>query len=668
MKVKIQYIGLTLFMISLSVFTLFSFFPSGRVWGFNIWAYMSNVVPIGIVVSALLLALFVNFYADRLYFSFTKKMFIISTVVTSFLFFGSFLLLRVRTLFLGDGYTILSLLSSGNPLIEKKRQLLESYSHIYLYKLIGAGGLSDALFTYQLISWFAGLLFIGVALYASVKMFESYIEKLLFFLGLISSGFIFLFFGYVEHYSLFALTMLICTVVSVLILKDNLSRWIIVPLTLLACLTHIFGVSLIPPMIYILFMNTKLETLFNKQNAIRKSIILGVPVILFTVLVVYYYKSDYFFQISLVPIVENRLTQEGYTLFSISHLLDMLNLLFLLIPGFLILAISVLFSKPKRIFSQKIYQLALITVLSTFGLAFIFDPKLGMPRDWDLFAFWGIPLSFFLYYFVIKQFKQKAVVHVLLSVILGFSILIPRAYSFTQDDTAITHFRNYLYLDKVKNRNSWILLENYYKEKDDSLKTDEVHTEWKSNFPEEVMMKQANDLLFNQRNPNAAMRLLYDILEVNPTYPDAYAFLGFYYLQTQQYDSAITLLRLSDALSPNRANNIDNLGRAYHSKKDYSNAMKYYQLSNYLDSANYIYKYNIARLYQELGDMENYHNYLKKSASLDGSLDLIKKELIQSHLRRSEIAEVKMIIQNNESLKQDTLFINKLESLLGIKF
>jgi len=37
-----------------------------------------------------------------------------------------------------------------------------------------------------------------------------------------------------------------------------------------------------------------------------------------------------------------------------------------------------------------------LVALLTFGTAFVFDPKIGMARDWDLYAFTGLPLGLLL--------------------------------------------------------------------------------------------------------------------------------------------------------------------------------------------------------------------------------------------------------------------------------
>ncbi|MCK4461803.1 MAG: hypothetical protein KAW46_08350, partial [candidate division Zixibacteria bacterium] len=122
-----------------------------------------------------------------------------------------FYFLRARTHFLGDGYTLLSSLATDQATAMKIREYGESLLHIWLENLIGGDGQAAALLSYQIISIAAGLLFVIVtALFAS-KLFERTADRVLFLLGVCTGGYMLLFFGYVENYSLFVLSVLVYT-------------------------------------------------------------------------------------------------------------------------------------------------------------------------------------------------------------------------------------------------------------------------------------------------------------------------------------------------------------------------------------------------------------------------------------------------------------------------
>ena len=80
--------------------------------------------------------------------------------------------------------------------------------------------------------------------------------------------------------------------------------------------------------------------------------------------------------------------QGSYSLFSLSHLLDLINHQLLVSPvGLLMLLTSVLAFSGRTGRRDRAARFLLILSLCTLAYAFLADPKLGYPRDWDLFAF-----------------------------------------------------------------------------------------------------------------------------------------------------------------------------------------------------------------------------------------------------------------------------------------
>jgi len=654
----------------IAVFTA-SFFPNHRTWGFNVWGYFSVWVPFILLGLGLVLPTTFLFSVRHRAWTVTEechvfdRKYLLATTCLIVLLGLAFYFLRARTHFLGDGYTLISLLSSSHPLIEKYRELGESLAHIWLYATIGGNSEHDAVLTYQIISIAAGIVFlVSVALF-SKAIFKETNSRLLFFLGMVSGGYMLLYFGYVENYSLFILSVVAYCLTGLLALKGQQSRWVLLLLQALTIFFHIFGVTLIPATAYLLIKNSKLEDqllrLSRKTKLLIGLAIVGLALFVFS----YAYSTDYFFRLALVSLFNHRFVQEGYTLFSLKHLADLGNLLMVLLPGLPIFLVVLMRIPLRRLLKRAEYRWLGIVVICTLGATFIFDPKIGMPRDWDLFSFPGIPLSVLCYYTILDNRRRiyGYASIIMLSVVLGFLVLIPRAVSLTIPKVAIDHFRNYLYWDRVKNQNGWIFLTSYYKSVGDSTKWAEALVEWKSNFPEERLMAQANELYYQEKNIGQTLVLLYRILDINPTYPAAYSFLGFCYLELQQYDSATTLLKLADALSPNRPNNINNLGHAYFYKGEYKKAEKAFLKAAYLDSAGYSAQYNLAQFYRYRKQPDKYYHYLAIAASRPNAPAPIVKELIGYHLQQGEIKQAAGIFKGAEQLYSDTAFVRSIKEL-----
>ncbi len=642
---------------------LSSFFPECRFWGFGVWARMgSSGILVSVGTAGLVTIAAYAVYRWTTHLDRSIRTFAAIGVVL----FATAYLFRPQTFYLGDGYTLLALLEEGNPLIEKMRQLGESMAHLWLWEAIDGETQQDGVLVYRIISYTAGVLFVAVAAWLSRKLYEDRGRAFLLFVGLVSSGYMLLYFGYVENYSIFGLSVLIYCLVGLLVWQGRVNHWLMVLLQAVTVLFHIFGVTFIPATLYIIYRRSALhQWVRNVPTWIQATGILATG-ILVIVAFVRVWSRDLFFQISLVPLVEGPLTQEGYTLFSGSHLIDYLNLLFILLPGILVLAGVIVRHRLWRLLAEPEYRWLGLAAAGALGAAFIFDPKLGMPRDWDLFAFAGIPLAVLLYRAVLSRLgRGKGVVTaVMLCVFLGFTVLFARVYSTHDPEIAIARFRDYLYLDKVKNRNAWILLTNYYERAGDSTTAEAAYAEWKGNFPEEELIAKANEMFYEEQDVPAAKALLDSILRINPTYPDAYAFLGMIYLQEQRFDSALATLKLADALSPNRPNNLNNIAHAYYGQGKMNEAEDYLLEAARLDSTGYASQYNLARFYQEQGKAQEYFHYLQEAGNHPEAPDQIKKELVVEYLRRQQFQDAVDIVNADSSLQQDSAFVSQVQSML----
>lgn len=653
----------------ITIYTVAYLFPEGRIWGVNIWAYLPETFLYSLIGISIIIFLIIwqlnkenvieSNGGDSAEIKNSTTLFVMIAISAILIIF--FYFLKAKTFFLGDGYTLLSLLGKESPLIEKQRQLGESLLHVWVYNLIGGKGEQNALVAFQIISISAGALFLSLLGFFSTKIFSNNRDRMLFFIGIASGGYMLMFFGYVENYSIFANSILIYSLSSILIVQGKLKSWAIIPLQALAIFFHIFGVTLIPATIYILLSKTKLGKSLGDIKVRTKIIGIASLGILIVWGFAHFYINDYFFRLSLVPIYGDILTIEGYTLFSIPHLVDLVNLIVLLIPGITVIILCIMFLPIKKIIRTSEFKVLGLIVVGAIGAVFIFDPKLGMPRDWDLFAFSGVALSLFLYYILVSnsdKIKNLGTI-VALASMLGFLSLIPRAFSLTNDDASVLHFKNYLKLDNIKNRNSRLILVNYYKNKGNKKLEDETRDQWKLDFPEEVLIMKANQL-YAQRKYSETISMLYRILNMNPVYSDAYGFLGSCYTDLQKPDSAIENLRIAIALSPYRLNFISTLGLAYIYKGDYDLAEKTLYDAISLDSTQFAPYYNLANMYKLQKNREKYFENLTHAATKKDSPIQIVKELIQYCLSTNNFGLANKLIDRNEIIKKDTLYIRQL--------
>ncbi len=609
----------------LTAFLAASFFPQYRVWGMNLWAYFPIYVPLVLFGLGAVIPFAIRWIPGRDQDNQSNGKYWLITIGLTVLFGLAFYFLRARTHFLGDGYTVLSLLAQENPLV-KTRELGEALAHIWMKSAVGGGGVSAALLSFQVISISSGILFLVTVGAVGKSLFERTTDRLLFWLGLCSGGYMLLFFGYVENYSLLVLAVAIYSLMGLLVIKGKVNRWLtLIPLAS-AIFFHVIAATLIPSAVYLLAVESRAGTFIARQGRAAK-IALTLAMLAVVIWVFHhFYTTDYFFRFAFVPLLENRFTVEGYTLFSIRHLADYLNLLLLLLPG-LPIVVAALWSTPLRnILKRRECRFLLILAASTLGAIFVLDPKLGMPRDWDLFSFVGVPLAIVSYYLVLgnRRSTDSYVSVCVLSITLCLLGLCPRVVAQVNSSISVSHFKDYLMMDRVKNRNGRGILKRFYRAQGQEQEARKVRVKRRQDFPEEGTYIEANRLM-KAGSTRRAAALFTRVVDLNPIYWNAWSALGNCYKNLKEYDSALVCLEIADGLNPYNDSICNRLAWTCFHKGDYGRARRLWLNMLEQDSLLIDPKRGLARLYQVTGDEERYYQYIVRAASRnDAPLDIVK--------------------------------------------
>ncbi len=637
-----------MFYITLLVYFIASFFTGFRLWGFDCWGYH----PLWIRFCIMGLCIIVGTFS---YFKFSKYnneisenetstntplWFSIGVVLISGLAFYFF---RTKTHFLGDGYTLISLLAVDDPLI-KNREIGESLIHLWIKNLIGIQDKIGVIISYRIASISAGILFVSSTICFAYKYYDSFKNRIILTIGMLSGGYMLLFFGYVENYSFFVLTVAIFTYICVLILNKKIPKYWVIPSLGLTIFFHIFGVILIPGAIYVLLAGTPLG---NRIKSLSKPSLYLIGTILM-VGIGYFsfnlYSDISFFRFAILPMLSDKFTVDNYTMFSINHLLDILNLLFILLPGLgLLILFFLTHIKEKQKWNRDHLFLILLS-LSGLGAILIFDPKLGMPRDWDLFSFTGIPLTLLLFNFVIMKIKNSKKLYftiAILIIILGIQSIGARLGIINNSSIAEKQFKDYLYLDQSKGRNAWVVLINYYMDIGDTLKANIVYSERDVVLPERVKFKIARDFMAANKFDTAIV-LFNQVLTVDGTNGEAWSSLGECYMFKKNYAKSIEYFKIAIALNPYKHPDLNNIGYMLTKLRSYEEAEKYLLMAYELKPSLGQISVNLASLYKDKRDKENYEKFIT-IALIDPSIPtyIIKEhgDYCISQMRFKEAAE-----------------------------
>lgn len=594
------------------IFLAAALIPDQRVWGFNLWTYWDKYITISIFLTGIIF----YFLIERNYVklpenenSSSKKYLFISSVplISGLIFY----LFRTKLHFLGDGISLINNLSSKYPIF-KNRNFGEELFHHQLYNLIKNSD-NASVMTYQSLSIFAGMIFVFLTVFYAYRLFEKPASRLLFILTIIFSGQMLLYFGYVENYSLFNVAILWFLLVALDILKNNKNSYFILIPLVLTIFFHIFGIFFIPAALYLIFRKSSLMKKW--RSVAQKTRILVILIFLIISIAVYIYLTSniLIFQITFIPVFNNRFNIDGYTLFSIRHLLDMINLLFLFVPGLLLFLLIFINNKDDNKRLSNYLEYIAFTLNYLFITAFIIDPKLGTANDWDLFAYFGTTLVVFTS-FIVASYIQSDISYkkyLILLPILSLFSLVPRVAAQTSQDSALKVAIYYQNLDQKKNRHLFQAISEYAQENNMyDLKKDN-YTRYKQVYPETDYLNYGKELV-DQKKYREAIQQFHRTLKINPIYHACYYNIGLCYKYMNIIDSAFYYFDLSIAINEYNELAYYEKGNIYLIRGDLEKALEEYQKCIKVRPDFFLVLINTAAVYDELKEFDKAKEILLK--------------------------------------------------------
>ncbi len=606
-----------------------SFFPQGRIWGINQWAYFPLKVSLAAGVLVLLsfippvnawlrivISSVISLIAWVLHpwegFIGKKKLF--RYTIFSLPFFLLFWVLKDRIHLLGDGAQIISQMNSGKLLVNWSEPL-EIFIHLKAFQLTGGFWQMDAAFLYAVLSCLAGVLWIFCIYLLTDLWGEQRKEKVLIVLILLSMGSIQLFFGYVEHYS-FSYLFVFTFILSSLGYLERKAKWFFPLITfILAALSHFSNLYLFPALLFLYTTNWE-----NHHRFPARKILIGILGFFFLGLVLLLYqkyswtKPPFF-----VPITEDRYSAPGYLLFSFPHLADFLNQQLLISPVGLATILAALFSRTLTVFSKnKTFQLLLLVSIPQLLFSFLVDPGLGAARDWDMFSAVGLGYTLLGLYVFLHLFRGKSKFGYL-SLILVLSSLfstIPWMVLNSNASTSIARFQNLLDLDKERSTNGHFALIKYFETKGLKEEAEKENQKYREAFPEVVLLNQAS-LLVKLGELDKAKQLLMQAVGIAPKMPQIRNLLGRIYLERKELNRAEEELKKAIQLGSFLPDPYVDLADVYITKQEYDQALEVCKKAIQL-KAEYPQIYsNIAAIYFLKGELTRAEDYYKEAIKLD---------------------------------------------------
>ncbi len=446
---------------------------------------------------------------------------------------GIFWLFKVSVTLLGDGYAVIHNIGNDIPIVFKWSESGSIYAISLIASLLPVEGLQRGELAYAIVSVISGG--ISVFLFAAIayELGRNGIERLFAYGVLLLSGWALLFFGYAENYPLLwpFVLLYIYTAIRYLSGKGRL-LWPLL-IIIFSCFLHLQIVFLAGSVVILLFARGSSKVLFEKN----KRILLGAIGVFITAGFAYFiwrYNTSLGFQVHFLPPFIGRTGTPGYAVFSIRHILDLFNLSMLLVP---IWPVMLYLSLPsiKKITHDSIALFLLTMSIGCVLFTCILDPRLGMARDWDLFALSCLAPSLFLIRLSMGHRLTSRVTPLILLTLLCATL--PYIVTNTSRESTISYFESLCDLDVDRSRTGLVTLRNYLEDSGEPEPAAEVDAKLRHRFPFANFGTRVQELV-KQNKLDAALVIADSLFRINPYVVDGYNMKGAVYLKMRQLDSA----------------------------------------------------------------------------------------------------------------------------------
>jgi tetratricopeptide (TPR) repeat protein len=626
-----------------------SFFPKERLWGLNLLYYVPSFIRWFLIAfgCVILIPPANRFISDGLAkllapaensLKKINKYYIYALIsLASFLPFWIF---KIKTYFLGDGHLRVAEILDGRKF--SATEPLDFYLHAQLSRFFKI----DTFTGYAILSCLGGVLFVFLILLLSDLLGEEGKNKLLVFSVLATMGANQLFFGYVESYTLMYVALVGFLLFSLYYLKGKCGLFWPSLIFLFSGALHLSAILLLPSLLYLCIAKKWPET--KAKNKIFSWAILSQMALLLLIvgaglLILRNYspqKSDLgSFLIS--PLGSN---EDHYSLFSLSHLLDFLNHQLQVSPlGIPIWIILGFFFLKKIHFKNR--EVVFLSVISVCALIFglVVNPKLGYPRDWDLFAFTGLGytiLGIYSWLGVLKESGSKRLRYTTLALISTALIsTIPWIYVNATEQKAVERLTHLLDLDGKRSALGHEQLAYYYRKHGEKNKEIE---EWKKTialFEKPRYLKNLGVTYVDVGKYQEAAGVLEKILAKDPNDHLTHSDLGKVYAAQGRYEEAKQQFQKAIELKPDNSLYYENLGFFFLMLKSYKEAEEVFQKGLQVDSS-YLPNYrNLGFVYFDSGENEEAIKYLELYLKYEPQAkdrDYVQELITRSRLKEKE--------------------------------
>ncbi len=584
-----------------------AFFPSATNWGFHHLAFFSSTVRIALLFLMVLLLVpafqrSILRWCEKLLGQavrlrrFTKSILMLLAIVLGVALFW---LARERLTFLGDGSLVVRNLASMErvDLIPTLSFYDAPFSTVIVYEcskfLLGIDPAFAAENSFRFVSVAFGAGWILLLFWVSRLLTEEKLERALVFVFLLGSAGIELFFGYVEIYTPAAFMFLLFMACALSHLRKRLS--LIVPSMVFgALLTTHFGMMVFLPAVgWLFYVNLRARRIGRVVVACLAMICTFALLMLTSG-----YTAGEFLDVVLksgshrVPLSFPEPGTHAYTLFSLYHFSEVINLLLLISPLAFVLLLFVVILKFKNIrWMDHEWLFVMLSVASGLVFIFLMNPELGMSRDWDVFSLFtaavlvGAAMACLKY--VGSQTVRRRVL--VIASLIGVLHTIPWIALNATEEQALARFgvlQDSRFWGTTAVINSYDELAAFYHARNDLPRSREFYNKF-------IAVDSGNGRILANcaiicqelHDDSSAIRYFEQAIRHNTIVKTSYTDLGKLYAKYNRLQEAIAVARKGLTMGDNSSDALNSLGvYIVQLKPDYDEGLEYFLRAIDLDS------------------------------------------------------------------------------------
>ena len=478
-------------------------------------------------------------------------------IATAFVCGAIFYLVRLPIYLLGDSYWAVNNVGEEFPAVYKWSEMGAIFLADQIAELMPGSGAARGINAYVVISLISGVVSVFLMGALAFKLFEKSGERLLVFVLMLTGGWLVLFCGYTENYSSlwpFAMGYLYFGVRFIKLGRGLVFAALFLIAGILIHLQMIFfGLSFL----YLIWHGLNQKGISEgglKTARLVLSSLLAVCGITF--LLLYFFSEEmHYYIIPLLP-GHGRYPWPDYWFLSLTHLVDIANLFLLMIPAGLLLVFFV--SRTRICDSDGINRFLLY--FSAAGILFLFliEPKLGMGRDWDLFALTCLGPLLVLVRSVSDRIKLIRPVLALVAVVLIFPYVAVNA----RIDSSVKRVEYLLNMDMPRSRSGITIMKIMADNLGQRARADSLNGVLAENFPVATMIPRATDL-YNAGRFEEALNVVDSVFLMDPFSLEALNMKGRILTRIGRLDEGIDMLEKAAQRGRYHSRIINNLAQAY---------------------------------------------------------------------------------------------------------